>query len=464
MKESDLHNYQHTAVEHLLKYSHSALFLTMGLGKTTTTLTAIKRLKFDELCIDAALVIAPKRVAESVWSAEVEKWAHLKGLRISKIIGTEKQRKEAVRAKADIYMLGRDNVVWFQSMYQSLKVLGEDVMLVIDESSSFKNPKSQRFKALKHLQPYFSRICLLTGTPAPNGLIDLWSQVWLLDRGERLGKTLTSYRDKYFSAGKRNGHIVFNYDIKQGSDSLIHQAIGDICISMKAEDYLDMPPAIYNDIRIELSPALMKRYTDFERDKVLELYSGLDEEGEVSALNAAALSNKLLQFAGGAVYDEDRNVHEIHTAKLEAAEEVIEAANGKPVLLAYTYKHELERLLVKLKKYNPVKLETDQHIKDWNAGKISILLMHPASGGHGLNLQQGSNLALWYSCNWSLELYQQFNKRLDRQGQQERVTINRLVSVDTEDERVIAALDSKADTQESLMQSIKAKIEKYVKS
>jgi SNF2 family DNA or RNA helicase len=436
----------------------------MGLGKTVSTLTAIKRLKFEEFEIDAALVIAPKRVAESVWSAEVEKWAHLKGLRLSKIIGTERQRKDAVRVKADVYMLGRDNVVWFQSMYQSLKVLGEDVMLVIDESSSFKNPKSQRFKALKHLQPYFTRICILTGTPAPNGLIDLWSQIWLLDRGERLGKTLTGFRDKYFSPGKRNGHIVFNYNAQEGSDTLIHDAIGDICISMKAEDYLDMPPAIYNDISLDLGASVMKRYTDFERDKVLELVSGIDESGEVSALNAAALSNKLLQFAGGAVYDENRVVHAIHSIKLDAAEEVIEAANGKPVLLAYTYKHELERLLVKLKKYNPVKLETDQHIKDWNAGKISILLMHPASGGHGLNLQEGSNIALWYSCNWSLELYQQFNKRLDRQGQQERVTINRLVAVGTEDERVIAALDSKANTQESLMQSIKAKIDKYLKS
>jgi len=464
MNELNLHNYQRATVEHILTNHACGVFLDMGLGKTISTLTAIKRLKFEEFEIDAALVIAPKRVAESVWSAEVEKWAHLKGLRISKIIGTERQRKDAVRVKADIYMLGRDNVVWFQSMYQSLRVLGEDVMLVVDESSSFKNPKSQRFKALKHLQPYFTRICILTGTPAPNGLIDLWSQIWLLDRGERLGKTLTGFRDKYFSPGKRNGHIVFNYNAQEGSDTLIHDAIGDICISMKAEDYLDMPPAIYNDISLDLGAAVMKRYTDFERDKVLELVSGIDESGEVSALNAAALSNKLLQFAGGAVYDEERNVHTIHAVKLEAAEEVIEAANGKPVLLAYTYKHELDRLLVKLKKYGPVKLETDQHIKDWNAGKIPILLMHPASGGHGLNLQEGSNIALWYSCNWSLELYQQFNKRLDRQGQQERVTINRLVAIGTEDERVIAALDSKANTQESLMQSIKAKIDKYLKS
>lgn len=458
MDESNLHNYQKGSVDHIIENPNSALFLDMGLGKTVSTLTAIRRLKFEELEIDAVLVIAPKRVAESVWSSEVHKWDHLKGLRVSKIIGNERQRKDAVRQKADVYMLGRDNVAWFQSMYRGVSVLGNDVMLVIDESSSFKNPKSLRFKALKQLQPYFVRICILTGTPAPNSLIDLWSQIWLLDRGERLGKTLTLFRETYFSEGKRNGHIVYNYVPKQDGEKAIHEAIGDICISMKAEDYLDMPAAIYNDIIVELPPAVRKKYDDFERDKVLELLSS--EEG-ITAMNAAGMSNKLLQFAGGAVYDEERNIHEIHDLKLEAAEEVIEAANGKPVLMAYTYKHELERLLVRLKKYNPVKLETDQHIRDWNTGEIRVLLMHPASGGHGLNLQDGGHIALWYSPNWSLELYQQFNKRLDRQGQKETVIVNRILAKDTEDERVIAALDSKASTQDSLMESVKAKIEKY---
>lgn len=329
-------------------------------------------------------------------------------------------------------------------------------MLVVDESSSFKNHASQRFKALKHLQPSFARIVILTGTPAPNGLMDLWSQIWLLDRGERLGKTITNFRQRCFEKSF-NG---FSYELREGREQDIHNAIKDICISMKAEDYLDMPPAIYNDVNIELSPAIMRKYLDFERDRVMEM---LNTDTEIEAMNAAALSNKLLQFAGGAIYDEDRVVHEIHTLKLEAAEEVVEAANGKPVLIAYTYKHELDRLMIKLKAYKPVKLEKDQHIKDWNAGKIQVLLMHPASGGHGLNLQDGSNIALWFSCNWSLELYQQFNKRLDRQGQQERVIINRLIAQGTEDESVIKALDRKANTQESLMQSIKAKLEKYSK-
>lgn len=456
MNQSNLHPYQLRTVKHIIDNPKSGAFLDMGLGKTVSTLTAIKILTFDELEIDATLVIAPKRVAESVWSAELEKWAHLKGLTLSRITGVEKSRKEAIRKKADIYTLGRDNVAWFQSTYQSVNVLGKQVMLVVDESSSFKNHASQRFKALKHLQPSFARIVILTGTPAPNGLMDLWSQIWLLDRGERLGKTITNFRQRCFEKSF-NG---FSYELREGREQDIHNAIKDICISMKAEDYLDMPPAIYNDINIELSPAIMRKYLDFERDRVMEM---LNTDTEIEAMNAAALSNKLLQFAGGAIYDEDRDVHEIHTLKLEAAEEVVEAANGKPVLIAYTYKHELDRLMIKLKAYKPVKLEKDQHIKDWNAGKIQVLLMHPASGGHGLNLQDGSNIALWFSCNWSLELYQQFNKRLDRQGQQERVIINRLIAQGTEDESVIKALDRKADTQESLMQSIKAKLEKYSK-
>jgi SNF2 family DNA or RNA helicase len=459
MNESHLHKYQRGTVEHIINNTHSGAFLDMGLGKTVSTLTAIWRLIYEELEIDAVLVIAPKRVVESVWSAEVEKWDHLKGLRLSKIIGNDKQRKEAVRQKADVYLLSRDNMAWFASTYRGIKVLGSNVMLVIDESSSFKNPKSLRFKALKTLQPSFNRVVILTGTPAPNGLIDLWSQVYLLDRGERLGKTISFFRERYFNKGKTNGHIVFSYVPKADGDQEIHKAIGDICISMKAEDYLDMPPAVYNDIIIELSSLTFKKYKDFERDKVLELISS----EEITAMNAAGLSNKLLQFAGGAVYDEDKNWHEIHTQKLEAAEEVVEAANGKPVLIAYTYKHELERLLVKLKKYNPVKITTEQDIIDWNNGKIEVMLMHPASGGHGLNLQQGGHIALWYSCNWSLELYQQFNARLARQGQKSIVTINRLIAKGTEDESVIKALDGKASTQNALMEAVKAKIERYSK-
>lgn len=459
MNEKNLHPYQLECVKHIMSKTHTGLLIDMGLGKTIGTLTAIKKLMFEELEIDAVLVIAPKRVAESVWSAELTKWAHLKGLTLSKIAGTDKQRKAALRVKADIYTLGRDNVVWFQSTYQSTKVLGKQVMLVIDESSSFKNSASKRFKALKQLQPEFARVTILTGTPAPNGLMDLWAQIWLLDRGERLGKTITNYRERCFN----RSYDGFTWELREDKEKAVHNAIKDICISMKAEDYLDMPPAIYNDIEIELPPAVMKKYLAFEREKVMELINAQDDTQEVYAMNAAALSNKLLQFAGGAIYDEERVVHEIHTLKLEAAEEVVEAANGKPVLIAYTYKHELDRLMVKLKAYKPVKLTTDKDIDDWNAGKIQVMLMHPASGGHGLNLQQGGHIGLWYSSNWSLELYQQWNKRLDRQGQPETVIINRLVALGTEDVNVIKALDKKADTQESLMQSIKAKIEKYSK-
>lgn len=434
---------------------HPDCFWIWALGKTATTLTAIKKLIYEELEIDKVLVIAPKRVAESVWADEVEKWEHLKNLKISKIIGNEKQRKAALAAKADIYMLSRDNVAWICGLFGG-NMLPFD-MLVIDESSSFKSHASLRFKALKKVQPCFKRIVLLTGTPAPNGLIDLWSQMWLLDRGKRLGQTITFFRDNYF----RKSFNGFSYDPLKDSEERIHNSIKDICISMKSEDYLELPERMDNFIKIKFPAELKKKYDDFERDKVLEMFS---EENDITAMNAAALSNKLLQFAGGAVYDEDKNVHELHALKLDATEEIIEASNGRPVLIAYTYQHELARLLEKLKKYKPIKMETDQHIKDWNAGKIQVMLLHPASGGHGLNLQEGHSSALWFSLNWSLELYQQFNKRLHRQGRKYPVVINHLISEGTEDESVMIALEGKRDTQEVLMQAVKAKIEKYKKN
>jgi SNF2 family DNA or RNA helicase len=453
----DLHNYQLNSFNHILDNPHFALFLDMGLGKTVSTLTAIDHLTNIDLEIDKTLVIAPKRVAESVWSAEIEKWAHLKHLTISKVIGTEKQRKAALRVKADIYTLGRDNTEWFTGQYGGGLPQLENWMLVIDESSSFKNHASKRFKALKMMQPYFKRVVLLTGTPAPKGLIDLWSQIYLLDRGERLFKTITPFREVYF----RKSYNGFSYDVMEDTEERIHDKIKDICISMKSEDYLDLPERIDTFIEINLPPDIKKKYDLFERDRVLEMFG---EGDEITAMNAAALSTKLLQFAGGAIYDEERKVHEIHSAKLDAAEEFIEGANGKPVLIAYTYKHELTRLLIKLKKYNPVKMETDQHIKDWNAGKIQVMLMHPASGGHGLNLQEGFSSALWFSLNWSLELYQQFNKRLHRQGREYPVNIGHLIALGTEDESVRLSLDGKRDVQDLLMEAVKAKIEKYSKS
>ncbi len=455
MNITDLHKYQKAGVPHIIQNTHCGLFLDMGLGKTVTTLTAINILVYEELEIDRVLIIAPKRVAENVWSDEVQKWDHLKHLRVSKIAGTEAQRKDALRVKADIYLLGRDNVNWLCGQYSGQLPFD---MLVIDESSSFKNPKSKRFKALRLVQPCFDRVVLLTGTPAPNGLIDLWSQIYLLDRGERLGNTITKYRSLYFSPNQRNGHIVYNYKLKtKDTEALIHDQIKDICMSMKAEDYLDMPDRIENIINLEMPPNVKQQYKEFEREQVLELM-----ENDITAVNAAALSIKLLQFANGALYDENRGVHEVHKIKLDAVEEIIENANGKPVLIAWTFQHDRDRMLEHLKKYKPVQLKTGQHIKDWNAGKIQVMLMHPASGGHGLNLQGGGNTIVWFGQTWSLELYQQFNARLYRQGQQaSQVIINHLVSKGTLDMDVIKSLESKNTKQEGLMQAIKAKIAKH---
>ncbi len=457
MNESNLHHYQNNAVDHLMDTPNCGLMLDMGLGKTVATLTAINRLIYEELEIRTVLIIAPKRVAENVWSSECEKWEHLQHLRISKIIGNPLERKAALRVKAELYLISRDNVDWLCGQF-GRSMLPFD-MLVIDESSSFKSPKSLRFKALRRVQPSFGRVVLLTGTPAPNGLIDLWSQIYLLDRGERLGKTIGAYRERYFSPGQRNGAIIYNYKLKKASDDEIHDQIKDICMSMKAEDYIDMPDKIDNVISLKLPDAIRRQYEDFEREQVLELMVG-----DISAVNAAALSNKLLQFANGAVYDEDRNVHEAHQVKLDAVEEIIENANGNPVLVAWTYRHDLHRMLVRLKKYKPVQLKTEQDINDWNAGKIQVMLMHPASGGHGLNLQSGGNVIVWFGQTWSLELYQQLNARLHRQGQESKqVIIHHLVTEGTLDEDVMRSLKNKNNKQEGLMQAIKSKIAKYGK-
>jgi len=454
MDESNLHNYQKHTVDYIIKNTHCAAFLDLGLGKTVSTLTAINKLIFEELEIDKVLVIAPKRVAESVWAQEVKKWKHLKGLKVVKIAGTEKQRKAALSEKAHIYTLGRDNVAWLCGQYGG-GMLPFDV-LVIDESSSFKNHASVRFKALKQVQPSFSRVVLLTGTPAPNSLIDLWPQMWLIDRGERLGKTITFYRDNFF----KKHYSGFGYLPQTDANERIYNKIKDITFSMKAEDYLNLPERIDSFINIDMPPDIHKKYEAFERERVLEL---LSSDEDITAMSAAGLSNKLLQFAGGAVYDEDKKAHEVHILKLEALDELIEAANGKPVLIAYNYKHELDRITERLKKYKPVKLTTDNDIVKWNKGEIQVLITHPASAGHGLNLQAGGSTIIWYGLNWSLELYQQFNARLHRQGQQNTVVIHHLICKGTEDENVVQSLDGKRDTQEILMQAVKAKIEKYKK-
>jgi len=453
-----MHRYQLSGVDHVINNSHCGLFLDMGLGKTVTLLTAINYLIREDLDVDVVVVIAPKRVAESVWSDELNKWEHLRGLTLSKVVGTEKERKAALRVKADIYTVGRDNLAWLYGQFGGALFPGKKVMLVIDESSSFKNHASKRFGVLKLIQASFHRIVLLTGTPAPNGLIDLWAQMWLLDRGKRLGQSITFFRQNYFNK-KYSG---FGYDVRPDAEATIQDKLKDICISMKSEDYLELPERIDTFINIDFPPALMKRYNDFERDNVLEMFSGLDEI-EITAMNAAALRTKLLQFASGAIYDEEKNVHEIHELKLDATEEFIEAANGKPVLIAYAFKHERDRLMERLKKYKPVQLKTDQHIKDWNAGKIQVMIMHPASGGHGLNLQEGYSSALWFSLNDSLELYQQFNKRLHRQGRKYPVNIGHLIARGTEDEAVAKNLDGKTNVQDALMESVKAIIAKHIK-
>jgi len=464
LTQKDLHLYQWRAADHILDNTHCGLFLDMGLGKTVSTLTAINILMYEELEVGSVLVIAPNRVAESVWTAEIEKWKHLSHLKIVRVIGTQRDRLGALKQKADIHVIGRDNVAWLCGQYGGSALPWD--MLVIDEFSSFKSPKSLRFKTLRKTQPSFDRIVGLTGTPAPNGLIDLWSQIWLLDRGKRLGQTLTEYRNNYFKPGARNGAIVYKYKPLKDSESEIHEKLKDICISMKAEDYLESPGVQHNPVELYFSEKQRKAYEQFEEHQVLELFGELedDPEGVISAVNAAALSNKLLQFANGAVYDEDRNVHEIHKVKLDAAEEIVESANGHPMLIAYAYRHDLYRLQEKLKKYKPKTLKTDQDIQDWNAGKIDVLLMHPASGGHGLNLQDGGNILVWFGRNWSLELYEQLNKRLDRQGQKNKVIIHHLIMKGTIDEDVIASLKNKSNTQNDLMRAVKAKIEKYVKA
>jgi SNF2 family DNA or RNA helicase len=460
MNRANMWQYQTTAVEHIANNPLAGLFLDMGLGKTVSTLTAITEL-IDLMEVCKILIVAPKRVASSVWSAEIEKWDHLQHLSISKVIGSDLQRRAALAVKADIHIISKDNIAWLCGLFGG-SMLPFD-MLVIDESTAFKNPSSIRFKALRKVLPSFNRAVILTGTPSPNGLIDLWSQIFLLDMGERLGKTFGYYKAVYFRPGRRSGDVVFNYALVDGCSKLIYDKISDICISMKATDYLDMPDLINKYIDLEMTPAQAKRYKDFEKEKVLELIGQTETEGGViTALNAGALSTKLLQYANGAIYDEDRNVHEVHQIKLDAVEEIVENANGTPVLIAYAYQHDKDRMMAKLKKYKPVILDTDQHIKDWNAGKIQVLLMHPASGGHGLNLQEGGNIIVWFGLTWNLEFYQQLITRIYRQGQKaKQVFVHHLIVKGTREVDVVKSLEGKNTTQAGLMDSVKAMIKEY---
>lgn len=453
LTRADMHSYQDRCVQHILNNDGCGLFLDMGLGKTITTLTAIDELMFDRYEISKVLVIAPKKVAEDTWMRETENWEHVKHLKLSLVLGTEKERKAALWSKADIYVINRENVAWLVSYYG--KSFPFD-MIVVDELSSFKNAKSQRFKSLKKVRPMVKKVVGLTGTPSPNGLIDLWSQLYLLDMGDRLGKTIGAYRNDYFHAGSMSGHVVYEYKLNRGGEDAIYEKISDICISMKAEDYLELPEKVIRDVPVYLSPRVQDMYNDFEKEQVLQL-----AEAEISAVNAAALTTKLLQYAGGAIYDADKNVHSIHTEKLEVMEELVEGLNGRPVLIFYTYKHELSRIKERLKAHNPREIKSPSDIADWNAGKIEVLLAHPASAGHGLNLQKGGHYIIWFSTPWSLELYLQANARLYRQGQTMPVMIYRLIAKKTHDTAVVRALTRKNTGQEALMEATKALIIKY---
>lgn len=459
MDKSNLHKYQKVCVEHIISHPFCGVFLDMGLGKTISTLTAIEELKYDYCEIDTVLIIAPKRVVETVWEEEAKKWDHTKHLTFSKIIGTERQRLAALKVKADVHIISRDNIAWLCSLYAAK--LPYD-MLVIDELSSFKAHQTRRFKSLRLARPWFKRVVGLTGTPAPNGLINLWSQMYLIDRGERLEKTITAYRSRYFRPGASNGYVVYSYKLLSDSERLIQERIKDICISMRAEDYLEMPERIDNFVRVTMPDKLMDAYKKFEQENVITLANEIEEgTTTVNAVNAAALSNKLLQFANGAMYDENKNVVPIHDLKLEALKEIIEAADGKPVLVAWTYQFDRDRIKNYFRSMAPRELKTTEDINDWNAGKVRLMLAHPASAGHGINLQAGGNIIVWYGLTWSLELYQQFNARLYRQGQKQRTIIHHIVNTGTHDEDVVRALKSKDKTQNNLMNSIKAKLELY---
>ena len=451
------YEYQAKATRFVIDHPNCGLFLDMGLGKSVITLTAIQDL-IDNCEISRVLVVAPKKVAETTWTTEAAKWDHLQDLRVSKVMGTEKQRKIALTEKADIYVIGRDNFVWLVGLYGG--ALPFDV-LVIDELTSFKNSKSQRFEARRTARPSVSRVIGLTGTPAPNGLIDLWGQMYCIDMGERLGKSVTRYREDHFETHKWN-NIVVRCDVKKGHEEIIRDSIADVCLSMQAKDYLQLPDMMMHTVPVEMSSATMEAYTKFEREKVLEFKQ--EHEGETAnilANSAAGLMNKLAQFANGAVYDEDRNVHEIHSEKIDKLAEIVEAANGSSVLVFYQFKHDIPRIAKKLKGYRVEVYEGEKQLIDWNAGKIDVLLAHPASTAYGLNMQQGGHYIVWFGTGWDLELFQQANARLHRQGQMYPVTVYKLVGAHTVDERASASLASKKVKQQSLLDSLNYLINKY---
>lgn len=456
MREFIPHKYQLTAINHVINVPKCGLFLDMGLGKTVSTLTAIKELKYNRFQVNKVLIIAPKKVAEGTWSKEKDKWNHTKDFRVSLVLGSQQKRIKALSVNADLYIINRENIPWLVDYLRNDWYFDT---VVIDESSSFKNSRSKRFKALKMVLPKINRLIELTGTPSPNGVEDLWAQIYLLDQGTRLEKYITHFRAKYMDPNKRNRSQIFDYKIKDGVYDSIINKISDICISMKSEDYLELPDLSYNEIPVILNDKARRDYDKMERDFVLELEGA---EDEITAVNAAALSNKLLQISNGAVYDSSGVYTEVHDAKIEAFLELVERLQGKSLLVFYNFQHDRDRIKKALEKSDLVvkELKTTQDEDDWNAGKINILLTHPASAAYGLNLQEGGNHVCWFGLSWNLEHYQQANKRLHRQGQKEKVIIHHLVTQGTRDEDVMRALDNKAGVQEEIMQSLKARIKK----
>lgn len=451
-KDFKPHSYQAYSIQRMIDTPYIGAFLDMGLGKTAITLTALHSLKYERFCVRKALVIAPKKVAESTWTKERDKWNHLKDLRMSIVLGSEKQRLEALSTNADIYIINRENTKWLVDYYKHNWPFDT---VVLDESSSFKNPQAGRFKALKAVRPKIQRLIELTGTPSPKGLIDLWAQIYLLDGGKRLGRTISVYRDIFFVPDKRNRTTIFSYAPKEGAEDAIYKSISDICISMKAEDYLSLPDLIYDDIPVKLDSKAQKAYDQLERDMLLEVDDDL-----VTANTAASLTGKLLQLCNGAVYDEDGAVIPIHDCKIDVLLETIEQLNGQHTIIYYHFQHDRDRILDALSRSNlTVRVYKDaKEETDWNDGKIDVLLAQPSSCGYGLNLQDGGHHIIWFGLTWNLEEYQQANKRLHRQGQLYPVIVHRLITQGGTDEDVIHSLESKDNVQESLLSALKVRI------
>ena len=443
------HNYQSFATDFILENPVSAVFLDMGLGKSVITLSAIFDLCLDSFLVRKVLVIAPLRVARDTWPAEIQKWDHLNGLTYAVAVGTEAERKAALQQRASVYIINRENVQW---LVEDSGIPFDFDMVVIDELSSFKSYQSKRFRSLLKVRPGVSRIVGLTGTPSSKGLMDLWAEFRILDLGKRLGRFITHYRNTYFQPDKRNGQVVFSYKPLPGAEDAIYDAISDITISMKAADHLQMPECVVNEVVVKLSEKERKTYDTMKADLVVSLGGE-----EIDAGNAAALAGKLCQMANGAVYGEDHKTLHLHDRKLDALEDLIEAANGKPVLVAYWFKHDLERIK---KRFAVREIQTSKDIADWNAGKIPVAVIHPASAGHGLNLQAGGSTLVWFGLTWSLELYQQTNARLWRQGQTaDTVVLHHIIAEGTIDERIMAALHKKEKTQTALIDAVKANLE-----